>query len=81
MQILYDPCGYYIEASSVLANEDPFVLQVKQARAKLEAPQIGSAMVRCRNGRRLKSLEEHHRHFSHMYGLQHPAQVLYEKRA
>ena len=36
-------------------------------------------MVRCRNGADdWKSLEEHHRHFSHMYGTV-PGKVLYEK--
>mgnify|MGYP000013410085 FL=1 len=79
MQILYDLFGYYIEASSVLANEDPFVQQVRQARAKLVPPQIGSDGSLQEWADDWKSLEEHHRHFSHMYGL-YPGKVLYEKR-
>ncbi|HNF44694.1 MAG TPA: glycoside hydrolase family 95 protein, partial [Ferruginibacter sp.] len=79
MQILYDLFGYYIEASSVLANKDAFVQQVKTAREKLVPPQIGSDGSLQEWADDWKSLEEHHRHFSHMYGL-YPGKVLYEKR-
>ncbi len=79
MQILYDLFGYYIEASLVLDNKDPFVQQVKMARDKLVPPQIGSDGSLQEWADDWKSLEEHHRHFSHMYGL-YPGKVLYEKR-
>jgi alpha-L-fucosidase 2 len=79
MEILYDLFGYFIEASKVLGKEDSFIQQVKSAREKLVPPQIGKDGSLQEWADDWKSLEEHHRHFSHMYGL-YPGKVLYEKR-
>ncbi len=79
MQILYDLFGYYIEASAVLRKNDSFLQKVKTARDKLVPPQIGKDGSLQEWADDWKSLEEHHRHFSHMYGL-YPGKVLYEKR-
>ena len=79
MEILYDLFGYYIEAAKVLGKDDSFIQQVKIAREKLVPPQIGKDGSLQEWADDWKSLEEHHRHFSHMYGL-YPGKVLYEKR-
>ncbi len=79
MQILYDLFGYYLQASDVLKKNSVFINQVKQAREKLVPPQIGSNGSLQEWADDWKSLEENHRHFSHMYGL-YPGKILYEKR-
>lgn len=79
MQILYDLFGYYIKAAEVLGKKDSFIEQVKTAREKLVPPQIGRDGSLQEWADDWKSLEERHRHFSHMYGL-YPGNVLYEKR-
>lgn len=79
MEILYDLFGYYIEASAILGNKNSFVERVKSAREKLVPPQIGKDGSLQEWADDWKSLEEHHRHFSHMYGL-YPGKELYEKR-
>ncbi len=79
MQILFDLFGYYLQASDVLKKNSTFVNEVKQAREKLVPPQIGSNGSLQEWADDWKSLEENHRHFSHMYGL-YPGKVLYEKR-
>lgn len=79
MQILYDLFGYYIEASAVLKKNSNLINDVKVAREKLVPPQIGSDGSLQEWADDWKSLEENHRHFSHMYGL-YPGKVLYEKR-
>jgi alpha-L-fucosidase 2 len=79
MQILYDLFGYFLEASYILNDNGTFVQQVKAAREKLVPPQIGKDGSLQEWADDWKSLEENHRHFSHMYGL-YPGKVLYEKR-
>lgn len=79
MQILYDLFGYYLEASDILKKNSAFINEVMQARNKLVPPQIGSDGSLQEWADDWKSLEENHRHFSHMYGL-YPGKVLYEKR-
>lgn len=79
MQILYDLFGYYIEASQVLQKTGSLVNDVKIAREKLVPPQIGSDGSLQEWADDWKSLEENHRHFSHMYGL-YPGKVLFQKR-
>lgn len=79
MQILYDLFGYFAEAAAELGKNDALVQQVKTAREKLVPPQIGKDGALQEWADDWKSLEEHHRHFSHMYGL-YPGKVLYEKR-
>lgn len=79
MEILYDLFGYYIEAAAILKKDNAFTQQVKQAREKLVPPQIGKDGSLQEWADDWKSLEAHHRHFSHLYGL-YPGKVLYEKR-
>ena len=79
MQILFDLFGYYLEASNILKKNSAFTNDVKQARDKLVPPQIGSNGSLQEWADDWKSLEENHRHFSHMYGL-YPGKVLYEKK-
>lgn len=79
MQILYDLFGYYLEASSVLKVNTPLIERAKNARDQLVPPLIGSDGSLQEWADDWKSLEENHRHFSHMYGL-YPGKVLYEKR-
>lgn len=79
MQILYDLFGYYITAAEILGKKDAFTEQVKTAREKLVPPQIGRDGSLQEWADDWKSLEERHRHFSHMYGL-YPGKILYEKR-
>jgi alpha-L-fucosidase 2 len=79
MQILYDLFGYYLHAAEILGKDDAFTQQVKAARDKLVPPQIGRDGSLQEWADDWKSLEENHRHYSHMYGL-YPGLVLYEKR-
>ena len=79
MQILYDLFGYYLHAAEILGKNDAFTQQVEAAREKLVPPQIGRDGSLQEWADDWKSLEENHRHFSHMYGL-YPGLVLYEKR-
>jgi alpha-L-fucosidase 2 len=79
MQILYDLFGYYLHAAKILGKEDAFTQQVKAAREKLVPPQIGRDGSLQEWADDWKSLEENHRHYSHMYGL-YPGLVSYEKR-
>lgn len=79
MQILYDLFGYYLEASRLLGKDGSLPQSVANAREKLVPPQIGSSGALQEWADDWKSLEENHRHFSHMYGL-YPGKVLYEKR-
>lgn len=79
MQILYDLFGYFIEASAILGRSDSLTSQVKAAREKLVPPQIGKDGSLQEWADDWKSLEERHRHYSHMYGL-FPGKVLYEKQ-
>lgn len=79
MQILYDLFGYFEAASAVMGKNSAFIEQVKTARAQLVPPQIGKDGALQEWADDWKSLEENHRHFSHMYGL-YPGKVLYEKR-
>lgn len=79
MQILYDLFGYFNQASTVLGKSSSFIDNVKSAREKLVPPQIGRDGSLQEWADDWKSLEAHHRHFSHMYGL-YPGKVLYEKR-
>lgn len=79
MQILYDLFGYFLEACKVLGTRSPLQGQVEQARARLVPPQIGAdgALQEWADGS--KSLEENHRHFSHLYGL-YPGRALWDQR-
>lgn len=79
MQILYDLFGYFTAASTVMGKSSAFIEQVKTARAQLVPPQIGKDGALQEWADDWKSLEENHRHFSHLYGL-YPGKVLYEKR-
>ncbi|MBK6828908.1 MAG: glycoside hydrolase family 95 protein [Chitinophagaceae bacterium] len=79
MQILYDLFGYFNEAATVLQKKDSLTAWVQSAREKLVPPQIGKDGSLQEWADDWKSLEENHRHFSHMYGL-YPGKVLYEKR-
>ncbi len=75
MQILYDLFGYFIDASSLLSVNDELNEKVKLARTKLVPPQIGSDGSLQEWTEDWKSLEKHHRHFSHLYGL-YPGKIL-----
>ena len=79
MQILYDLFGYFTAASAVMGKSSAFIEQVKTARAQLVPPQIGKDGALQEWADDWKSLEENHRHFSHLYGL-YPGKILYEKR-
>lgn len=79
MQILYDLFGYFLEAAKVLQKEDDFTQRVQAARDKLVPPQIGRDGALQEWADDWKSLEENHRHFSHLYGL-FPGKILFEKR-
>ncbi len=79
MQILYDLFGYYLEAAFILEKESVLVQQVREAKEKLVPPQIGKDGSLQEWTDDWTSLEEKHRHFSHMYGL-FPGMVLNEKR-
>ncbi len=79
MQILHDLFGYYLKGAEDLGYQSPLLAKVKEARAKLVPPQIGSDGSLQEWADDWKSLEKNHRHFSHLYGL-YPGRVLWDKR-
>ncbi|PWU05059.1 MAG: alpha-L-fucosidase [Bacteroidetes bacterium] len=79
MEILYDLFGYYLKACKVLGRQSSFIDSVSTARSKLVPPQIGSDGSLQEWSDDWHSIEEHHRHFSHLYGL-YPGLELWEKR-
>jgi alpha-L-fucosidase 2 len=79
LQILDDLFGYYLRAAEVLGERGPMLDQVRQARAQLMPPQIGADGALQEWADDWKSLEENHRHVSHLYGL-YPGRVLWDKR-
>jgi alpha-L-fucosidase 2 len=79
MQILHDLFGYYLKGAEELGYQSPLLAKVKEARAKLVPPQIGSDGSLQEWADDWKSLEKNHRHFSHLYGL-YPGRVLWDKK-
>ena len=79
MQILHDLFGYYLQAAVDLGIRSPLLAKVKDARAKLLPPQIGSSGALQEWADDWKSLEKNHRHFSHLYWL-YPGRVLWDRR-
>ncbi len=79
MQILHDLFGYYLKGAEELGYQSPLLAKVKEARAKLVPPQIGSDGSLQEWSDDWKSLEKNHRHFSHLYGL-YPGRVLWDQR-
>jgi alpha-L-fucosidase 2 len=79
MQILHDLFGYYLEAAQELGVQSTMVAKVKEARAQLVPPQIGSSGALQEWTEDWTSLEENHRHFSHLYGL-YPGRMLWDNR-
>lgn len=80
MQILHDLFGYYLEAVKELGVKSPMADAVRDARAKLVPPQIGSDGSLQEWADDWKSLEKNHRHFSHLYGL-YPGRALVDTRS
>lgn len=79
MQILHDLFGYYIQATEDLNVRSPLTDQVRAARNDLVPPQIGSSGALREWIDDSTSLEENHRHFSHLYGL-YPGRSLWDQR-
>ncbi|MBI5707629.1 MAG: glycoside hydrolase family 95 protein [Armatimonadetes bacterium] len=79
MQILHDLFGYYLQAAEELGVKSPMLAKVKEARARLVPPQIGKSGALQEWADDWTSLEENHRHFSHLYGL-YPGRALWDKR-
>ncbi len=79
MQILYDLFGYYIEANRDLGRTTPLMVKVAEARKQLVPPQIGASGALQEWADDWTSLEENHRHFSHLYGL-YPGRALWDQR-
>lgn len=79
MQILYDLFGYYIQATVELGIKSPLVNRVSEARKQLVPPQIGASGALQEWADDWTSLEENHRHFSHLYGL-YPGRALWDQR-
>lgn len=79
MQILSDLFNGYTQASALLKTDLEFSKQVDAARKKLVPPQIGRDGALQEWADDWGQLEEHHRHFSHLYGL-YPGHVLSPKK-
>lgn len=79
MQILHDLFGCYLQAVDELGGISTMVAKVKEARDQLVPPQIGSSGALQEWTEDWKSLEEKHRHFSHLYGL-YPGRMLWDKQ-
>jgi alpha-L-fucosidase 2 len=79
MQILHDLFGYYLRAAEELGLNSPMLAKVKDARAQLAPPQIGSDGALQEWSDDWNVLEKNHRHLSHLYGL-YPGRVLWDKR-
>ena len=79
MQILYDLFGYYLRANEELGIDSPLAAKVKEARSQLAPPQIGKSGALQEWFQDWTSLEENHRHFSHLYGL-YPGRALWDQK-
>lgn len=79
MEILYDLFGYYLKSLDELGTTSPIAEKVRQARAKLPPPQIGKSGALQEWFEDWTSLEENHRHFSHLYGL-YPGRALWDQK-
>ena len=79
MQILRDLFGYYVKAAHLLGKDPDFVTEVKQTRARLVPPLVGTDGTLQEWTEDYAQLEEKHRHFSHMYGL-YPGNVISVKK-
>jgi alpha-L-fucosidase 2 len=78
MQILHDLFSSYLQAVEELGISSPMVAKVREARDQLVPPQIGASGALQEWTEDWKSLEEKHRHFSHLYGL-YPGRMLWDK--
>lgn len=79
LQIMWDLFTNFIEASTVLGEDDEMIERVKTAKDRLHPMQIG------RRGQLqewlddFRGAERHHRHVSHLYGLYPANQIKDEK--
>ena len=74
-QILLDLFDYVIKASEVLGIDDEFRSRIKNTRKRLNPMQTGKDGSLQEWSEDWEEMEEHHRHFAHLYGL-YPGNVI-----
>ena len=74
-QIIWELFSNILAAAQVLSIDDDFVSEVRQARAKLAGPRIGSDGRLMEWQREWKEIEPGHRHISHLFAV-HPGRQI-----
>jgi alpha-L-fucosidase 2 len=74
-QIIWDLFTNVLDAAKVLGIEDEFVARVRDARARLLGPQIGTDGRLLEWSQEFKEAEPGHRHTSHLFAL-HPGRQI-----
>ncbi len=74
-EIIWDLFTNVLDAAKVLAIDDDFVARVREARARLLGPQIGSDGRLLEWSQEFKEAEPGHRHMSHLFAL-HPGRQI-----
>jgi alpha-L-fucosidase 2 len=74
-EIIWDLFTNVLESAQVLGVEDEFVKRVRDARARLLGPQIGSDGRLLEWSQEFKEAEPGHRHMSHLFAL-HPGRQI-----
>jgi len=74
-QIIYELFTNVLEAADELGVDDDFVKQVRDARSRLQGPQIGSDGRLLEWNEEFKEPEPGHRHMSHLYALHPGSQI------
>jgi alpha-L-fucosidase 2 len=74
-QIIWDLFTNILESAKVLGIEDEFVKRVRNARERLQGPQIGSDGRLLEWAEEFKEAEPGHRHMSHLFAL-HPGRQI-----
>ena len=70
-EIIWDAFNNYLETARILGVNEPTVIEVEKAKAKLRMPQIGSDGRLMEWNEEFKEPEPGHRHTSHLFAL-HP---------
>ncbi|MBD3265675.1 glycoside hydrolase family 95 protein, partial [bacterium] len=77
-EIIWDLFTNCLDAARVLGIEDDFIQAVREKRANLAMPSIGSDGRLMEWPKEFQEANPHHRHVSHLYGL-HPADMITER--
>ena len=74
-EIIWDAFDNYLEAARILGVNEPTVVEVERAKARLQLPQIGSDGRLMEWSEEFQEAEPGHRHTSHLFAL-HPGRQI-----